>query len=158
MCFLYVLFLDDVVDPYATAETPPPPATANTKPLVEAKQELQTQTPLPPKSAAHSVVATDAAEVQSSLVDDEQAFSSLPPAAASNSPPVCNIYTHTDKTYLETYIMMVIYSFCPFRLMHWTSAIWCWLQRELCGEAGSKAAVNEAERSVNNLKSGVLSG
>lgn len=47
---------------------------------------------------------------------------------------------------------MVIYSFCPFRLMHWTSAIWCWLQRELCGKAGSKAAVAEAERSVNNLK------
>lgn len=36
----------------------------------------------------------------------------------------------------------------------------CWLQRELCGEAGSKAAVDEAERLVNKLvlTGGVLNG
>lgn len=91
MSFSCVLFLDDDVDPYATAEIPPPLATANKEPLVEAKQELETQTSLPPKSPARSVMAADAAEVQSSLMDDEQASSSLPPAAASNSPPVCKV-------------------------------------------------------------------
>lgn len=77
---------DENVEPQVSAETPPPPATANTEPLVEAKQEVGEQVVLP-ESPAHSAVAAAATEVQSPLLKDVQSSSSSLPSAASSTPP-----------------------------------------------------------------------
>lgn len=78
---------DENVEPQVSAETPPPPATANTEPLVEAKQEVGDQMTLLPESAVHSVVAAAATEAQSPLLKDVQSSSPSLPSAASSTPP-----------------------------------------------------------------------
>lgn len=76
---------DENTEPHVSAETPPPPATVNTEPLVDAKKEMETQITQPPELSAHSVAA--ATEALSPLLKDEQSSSSLPPTAASTTPP-----------------------------------------------------------------------
>ncbi len=71
----------------ASAETPPPPATANTEPVVEAKQEMDNQITPPAELAAQSVAPTAATEVPSPLIKDQQSSSSPPPAEASAPTP-----------------------------------------------------------------------
>uniref|UniRef100_A0A3P8SDH7 Eukaryotic translation initiation factor 4 gamma, 1a n=1 Tax=Amphiprion percula TaxID=161767 RepID=A0A3P8SDH7_AMPPE len=70
-----------------SAETPPPPATANTEPVLEAKQETDSQIALPTELAAQSVAAAAATEVPSPLIKDQQPPPSLPAGAASTTPP-----------------------------------------------------------------------
>lgn len=79
-------FPEENLEPPASAETPPPPATANADPVVEAKQEMDNQITTP-ESAAQSVTSTAATEVPAPLIKDQQSSSPLPPAAASSTPP-----------------------------------------------------------------------
>lgn len=90
MCTYYVLFSfcfcpDENVEHHVGTENPPPPTTANTEPLVEAKQETETRNTLPPELATHSLAS--AIDVHSPLIKDEQSPSSLPLAVASAIPP-----------------------------------------------------------------------
>uniref|UniRef100_A0A7N8XKZ0 Eukaryotic translation initiation factor 4 gamma, 1a n=1 Tax=Mastacembelus armatus TaxID=205130 RepID=A0A7N8XKZ0_9TELE len=66
--------------PPAGIETPPPPSTANTEPVVEAKQEIDNE---PAELATQSVGTTGATEVPSPLLEDQQSPSAFPPAAPS---------------------------------------------------------------------------
>lgn len=81
LCF----FSDENLEHHVGTENPPPPTTANTEPLVEAKQETETCNTLPPELDAHSLAS--ATEVHSPLIKDEQSLSSLPLAVASATPP-----------------------------------------------------------------------
>lgn len=76
---------DEHTEPHVSTETPPPPATANTQPLVDAKQEMETQITQPPELSTHSVAAVT--EALSPSIKDEQSSSPLPPSAASTTPP-----------------------------------------------------------------------
>lgn len=78
---------DENTESHVSAETPPPLATANAEPVVEAEHEMGAQIALPPGSATNAVAAAATTEVQSPLIKDEQSSSSLPPAAASPTPP-----------------------------------------------------------------------
>ncbi|XP_040910483.1 eukaryotic translation initiation factor 4 gamma 1a isoform X2 [Toxotes jaculatrix] len=82
-----VTIRDENIDAPASAETPPPPATANTEPVVEAKQETDSQMTPSAELAAHSVAPTTATELPSPLIKDQQSPSPLPPAVASTTTP-----------------------------------------------------------------------
>uniref|UniRef100_A0A7N8YFN4 Eukaryotic translation initiation factor 4 gamma, 1a n=1 Tax=Mastacembelus armatus TaxID=205130 RepID=A0A7N8YFN4_9TELE len=69
-----------IMEPPAGIETPPPPSTANTEPVVEAKQEIDNE---PAELATQSVGTTGATEVPSPLLEDQQSPSAFPPAAPS---------------------------------------------------------------------------
>ncbi|XP_026170438.1 eukaryotic translation initiation factor 4 gamma 1a isoform X2 [Mastacembelus armatus] len=71
---------DESMEPPAGIETPPPPSTANTEPVVEAKQEIDNE---PAELATQSVGTTGATEVPSPLLEDQQSPSAFPPAAPS---------------------------------------------------------------------------
>lgn len=86
LCTFFFCFCpDENVEHHVGTETPPPPTTANTEPLVEAKQETETRNTLPPELATHSLAS--ATDVHSPLIKDEQSPPSLPPAVASDTPP-----------------------------------------------------------------------
>ncbi|GLD51099.1 eukaryotic translation initiation factor 4 gamma 1-like isoform X4 [Lates japonicus] len=78
---------DENMETPASSETPPPPATPNAEPMVEAKQEKDTQVTPSAELAAQSVAPTAATEVPSPSIKDQQPPSSLPPAEASTTPP-----------------------------------------------------------------------
>ncbi|XP_039999691.1 eukaryotic translation initiation factor 4 gamma 1a [Xiphias gladius] len=78
---------DENVEPPVSTETPPPPVTANTEPVVEAKQEMDSQMTPSAESATQSVGPTAATEVPSPLIKDQQSPSSLSPAVASTTTP-----------------------------------------------------------------------
>ncbi|XP_019959157.2 eukaryotic translation initiation factor 4 gamma 1a isoform X2 [Paralichthys olivaceus] len=76
---------DDNMEPAVSAETPPPPATADTEPVLEAKQEVDSQMLVCAESDVPSVAPTAATEDPSPLINDEQSPSSLPPAVAATT-------------------------------------------------------------------------
>ncbi|XP_050925976.1 eukaryotic translation initiation factor 4 gamma 1a isoform X3 [Lates calcarifer] len=79
---------DENMETPASSETPPPPpATPNAEPMVESKQEKDTQVTPSAELAAQSVAPTAATEVPSPSIKDQQPPSSLPPAVASTTPP-----------------------------------------------------------------------
>ncbi|XP_028282693.1 eukaryotic translation initiation factor 4 gamma 1a isoform X2 [Parambassis ranga] len=78
---------EENTEPPASTETPPPTATANTEPVVEAKQELDSQIAPPTELAAHPEGPTAATEVPSSSVKDQQPPPSLSPEAPSTPDP-----------------------------------------------------------------------
>uniref|UniRef100_A0A3Q3AGL6 Eukaryotic translation initiation factor 4 gamma, 1a n=1 Tax=Kryptolebias marmoratus TaxID=37003 RepID=A0A3Q3AGL6_KRYMA len=65
-----------------SAETPPPLAPADTEPVAEAKQEVDSQLTPPAELAAQTVATTAPTEVLPPLIKDRQSPSSLPPGAA----------------------------------------------------------------------------
>nr|XP_046263507.1 eukaryotic translation initiation factor 4 gamma 1a isoform X3 [Scatophagus argus] len=79
---------DEDMEPPASGETPPPPSTANTEPVVEAKQEMDNQITPPAELATHSVAPAAATEVPSALIKDQQSSSSVSQAAESTTAPV----------------------------------------------------------------------
>lgn len=96
ICTSYVLYLyfcfypDENAEHHVGAENPPPPTTANSEPLVEDKQETETQNTLAPELAS-------ATEVHSPLIKEEQSPPSLPPDTASATPPPEAIDQAEDK-------------------------------------------------------------
>ncbi|KAI3374949.1 hypothetical protein L3Q82_021474, partial [Scortum barcoo] len=78
---------DENMETPTSAETPPPPVTANTEPVVEAKQEMDNQITPPAELATQSVAPTAATEVPSPLIKDQQSSSSPPPAEAPTTTP-----------------------------------------------------------------------
>lgn len=83
--FSFCFCPDENVERHVGTENPPPPITANTEPLVEAKQETETENTPPPELGTHSLAP--AADVHSSLIKDEPSPPSLPLAVASATPP-----------------------------------------------------------------------
>lgn len=83
--FSFCFCPDENVERHVGTENPPPPITANTEPLVEVKQETETQNTPPPELGTHSLAS--AADVHSSLRKDEQSPPSLLLAVASATPP-----------------------------------------------------------------------
>ncbi|KAM7379338.1 hypothetical protein PAMP_004900 [Pampus punctatissimus] len=69
----------------ACAETPPPPTTANSEPVVEAKQETDSQMAPPTELAAQSVTPTP--EVPAPSIKDQQSPAPLSPEATATPPP-----------------------------------------------------------------------
>ncbi|XP_056246690.1 eukaryotic translation initiation factor 4 gamma 1a isoform X2 [Seriola aureovittata] len=82
-----VMRKDEITEPPASAETPPPPATVNAEPVVEAKQETDSQVTPSAELATQSVAPTAATEVPSPSIKDQQTPASLPPAVASTATP-----------------------------------------------------------------------
>ncbi|XP_053185317.1 eukaryotic translation initiation factor 4 gamma 1a isoform X2 [Scomber japonicus] len=78
---------EENAEPSASAESPPPPPTVNPEPVVEAKQEMDSQMEPPTELAAQSVAPTPAAEVPTPSIKDQQSPAPLPPAATSTPPP-----------------------------------------------------------------------
>ncbi|XP_042352934.1 eukaryotic translation initiation factor 4 gamma 1a isoform X2 [Plectropomus leopardus] len=91
---------DENMEPPISAETPPPPATANTEPVVEAKQETDSQVTPPAELAAQCVAPKAAAEVPSPLIKDQQSPSPLPAAAAP--PPAAEAENKVDDKVSDT--------------------------------------------------------
>ncbi|KAM7400638.1 hypothetical protein PAMA_005028 [Pampus argenteus] len=69
----------------ACAETPPPPTTANSEPVVEAKQETDSQMAPPTELVAESVTPTP--EVPAPSIKDQQSPAPLSPEATATPPP-----------------------------------------------------------------------
>ncbi|AWP04062.1 putative eukaryotic translation initiation factor 4 gamma 1-like [Scophthalmus maximus] len=78
---------DENMESSVTADTPPPPATADTEPVIEAKQETDSQMAVCAESAAQSAASPADTEVPSPLIEEQQPPSSLPPAVASTPTP-----------------------------------------------------------------------
>ncbi|XP_034743088.1 eukaryotic translation initiation factor 4 gamma 1a isoform X7 [Etheostoma cragini] len=78
---------DENTEPPASAESPPSLATANTEPVVEAKQETENQMIPPAELAVQSVAPTAAAEVPCPMIKDLQSLCSLPAASTTTAPP-----------------------------------------------------------------------
>uniref|UniRef100_A0A667YP01 Eukaryotic translation initiation factor 4 gamma, 1a n=1 Tax=Myripristis murdjan TaxID=586833 RepID=A0A667YP01_9TELE len=83
--------------PPPTAETPPPPATENPEPVVEAKQEMDSQTVSPTELATQCVASVPVIEVPTPLAEDQQPPSSLPPAAVC-TPPLADTVAKVGDT------------------------------------------------------------
>uniref|UniRef100_A0A4W6DTL1 Eukaryotic translation initiation factor 4 gamma, 1a n=1 Tax=Lates calcarifer TaxID=8187 RepID=A0A4W6DTL1_LATCA len=81
------LIYENMETPASSETPPPPPATPNAEPMVESKQEKDTQVTPSAELAAQSVAPTAATEVPSPSIKDQQPPSSLPPAVASTTPP-----------------------------------------------------------------------
>uniref|UniRef100_A0AAX7VK32 Eukaryotic translation initiation factor 4 gamma, 1a n=1 Tax=Astatotilapia calliptera TaxID=8154 RepID=A0AAX7VK32_ASTCA len=70
-----------------SAETPPSLAAANAEPVLESKQEVDSQIVLPTELAAQSVAPVATTEVPSTLIKDQQSPPSLPPGATLTTTP-----------------------------------------------------------------------
>ncbi|KAM6990606.1 eukaryotic translation initiation factor 4 gamma 1a isoform 2-T2 [Tautogolabrus adspersus] len=78
---------DESMEPPVSADTPPPVATENTEPVVEAKEETDNQISPAPEISSQTVAPAAATDVPSLLIKEQQSSSSLPPAAASTTAP-----------------------------------------------------------------------
>lgn len=76
---------DENVEHHVAAENPSAPITANTEPLLVAKQETETRNTLPPEIATLSIES--APEVPSQLIKEESSPPPLTLAEASATPP-----------------------------------------------------------------------
>lgn len=77
---------DENVELPPSTETPPPSAAADREPVVEAQQTTDSQL-TPPEEIATQSVAPTAAQVPSSLIQDQQSSPLLPSGAESTSSP-----------------------------------------------------------------------
>ncbi|XP_033492671.2 eukaryotic translation initiation factor 4 gamma 1a isoform X3 [Epinephelus lanceolatus] len=97
---------DENMEPPICTETPPPPATVNTEPVVEVKQEMDNQMTPPAELPAQCVAPTATAEVPSPLIKDQQSPSSLPAAAAAAAaaptPPPAEAVDKVDTKVSDT--------------------------------------------------------
>lgn len=78
---------DDNTERPTSAETPPSLAAANAEPVLESKQEVDSQIVLPTELAAQSVAPVATTEVPSTLIKDQQSPPSLPPGATLTTTP-----------------------------------------------------------------------
>lgn len=79
---------DENTEHPASVETPPPPcATANAEPVLESKQEVDSQIAPPTELAAQSVAPVATTEVPCTLIKDQQSPPSLPPGAPLTTAP-----------------------------------------------------------------------
>ncbi|XP_019117735.1 eukaryotic translation initiation factor 4 gamma 1a isoform X1 [Larimichthys crocea] len=93
---------DENVEPPASPETPPLPATANTEPVVEAKQETDNQITPPAELATQSVAPAAATEVPTPLIKDQQSSAPLPSAAASPTTTPAETVNEVDPKVSDT--------------------------------------------------------
>ena len=82
--FFFCFCPDENTEHHVTGN-PPLPTAANTEPLVEVKQETDTQSTLSPELATHSLAS--ATDVHFLLIKDEQSPPSLPLVVAPATPP-----------------------------------------------------------------------
>uniref|UniRef100_A0A3Q4HR33 Eukaryotic translation initiation factor 4 gamma, 1a n=1 Tax=Neolamprologus brichardi TaxID=32507 RepID=A0A3Q4HR33_NEOBR len=78
---------DDNTERPTSSETPPSLAAANAEPVLESKQEVDSQIVLPTELAAQSVAPVATTEVPSTLIKDQQSPPSLPPGATLTTTP-----------------------------------------------------------------------
>uniref|UniRef100_A0A3Q0S2K1 Eukaryotic translation initiation factor 4 gamma, 1a n=1 Tax=Amphilophus citrinellus TaxID=61819 RepID=A0A3Q0S2K1_AMPCI len=78
---------DENAEHPASVETPPPCATANAEPVLESKQEVDSQIAPPTELAAQSVAPVATTEVPCTLIKDQQSPPSLPPGAPLTTTP-----------------------------------------------------------------------
>lgn len=87
---------DENAEHPASAETPPPHTTANPEPVVESKQEVDSQIASPTELAAQPVAPVATTEVPCTLMKDQQSPPSLTPGAPLTTTPTEAVKVSTD--------------------------------------------------------------
>uniref|UniRef100_A0A669BKA7 Eukaryotic translation initiation factor 4 gamma, 1a n=1 Tax=Oreochromis niloticus TaxID=8128 RepID=A0A669BKA7_ORENI len=84
---MMVLYIYDNTERPTSAETPPSLAAGNAEPVLESKQEVDSQIVPSTELAAQSVAPVATTEVPSTLIKDQQSPPSLPPGATLTTTP-----------------------------------------------------------------------